>query len=122
MFTRARPKKPGDIVCKHCGKNTQPEGMCCYCGKTQTIPIVPCMTPGCGMPALWKGICKTCYGQAKGLIDARRTTWENLVTMGMVKVDDKAFIDEFNRREVDIRSGGVREEEDAQGAHEPGAR
>ena len=35
----------------------------------QTATELPCMTPNCGKKRKWKGVCPSCYGQAKKLID-----------------------------------------------------
>lgn len=45
----------------------------------------PCMTPGCDKKAVasWgKGICRSCYGVFKRMIDEGETTWDELVILG----------------------------------------
>lgn len=58
----------------------------------------PCMTPNCGKKRKWKGICPSCYGQAKRLIDEEKTTWEELEQMGLVLLDSKPFYAAFKQK------------------------
>ncbi len=50
-----------------------------------------CITPGCGKPQKYKGICPSCYGVARKLIDANKTTWDQLCELGMVETEKKPF-------------------------------
>jgi hypothetical protein len=51
----------------------------------------PCPTKGCTGEIAFKGVCRSCWGQAKTLIDAGETTWEELERMGLVTLGDKPF-------------------------------
>lgn len=59
---------------------------------------IPCMTPNCGKERKWKGVCASCYGQAKRLIDEEKTTWEELEQMGLVLLDSKPFYAAFKQK------------------------
>lgn len=50
-----------------------------------------CLTEGCHTKAQWKGLCASCYGVAKKLIEKGQTTWEELTELGLAKVDIKPF-------------------------------
>lgn len=63
---------------------------------TTEAPI--CITPNCGKPQLCKGICRSCYGVARKLIDQNRTTWEHLQLIGAIQEELKPFEVEFNKR------------------------
>ena len=58
----------------------------------------PCITPKCGKERKWKGLCPSCYGQAKRLIDDEKTSWEELEAMGLVLLDSKPFYAAFNEK------------------------
>lgn len=50
----------------------------------RSIPKNVCMTEECDSPRKWRGLCDSCYAQAKTLIDRRETTWAELSDMGLV--------------------------------------
>lgn len=53
-------------------------------------PQVPrCCVPDCNKEARWRGVCQSCYGQAKRLIDDGKTTWTELEEMGLAVPDVK---------------------------------
>lgn len=54
-----------------------------------------CVIPKCDKEARWKGLCSACYGQAKQLIDAQETTWEELGALGLAVIPDKPFVAAF---------------------------
>lgn len=54
-----------------------------------------CLTPECQSEARWKGLCSSCYGQAKQLIDENKTTWEELQEMGLAQLKNKPFKEAF---------------------------
>lgn len=56
-----------------------------------------CVTEGCGKERKWKGLCSSCYGQARHLIDSNRTTWDELEELKLIIPDDKPFILQFKR-------------------------
>lgn len=60
-----------------------------------------CMTPNCKNERKTRGICQQCYQQAYKLVETGKTTWEELVSVGLVKEklsDIPPFIREFNKR------------------------
>ena len=57
-----------------------------------------CMTQECDKKAEWKGLCRSCYGQARKLIDDEKTSWEELAQMGMCELDAKPFTQLFWRK------------------------
>ena len=57
-----------------------------------------CVTEGCGKERQWKGLCRSCYGQARRLIDENQTTWDELAIMGLIVPDDKPFKAAFLRK------------------------
>lgn len=59
---------------------------------------LPCITHNCGKKRKWKGLCSSCYGQAKRLIDDNKTTWEELEQMGLVLLDSKPFYAAFKQK------------------------
>ena len=54
-----------------------------------------CMSPECEAPARWKGLCPTCYAQARRLIEDEKTTWEELYDMRLVRLPGTKFLDAF---------------------------
>lgn len=54
-----------------------------------------CIIDKCEKEARWKGLCSACYGQAKQLIDAQETTWEELGLLGLAIIPDKPFVAAF---------------------------
>jgi len=50
-----------------------------------------CMTDSCTCPMRWKGLCSHCYGQAKTLIEANQTTWDELYNLGLA-LDERPFM------------------------------
>ncbi len=61
-----------------------------------------CFTPDCGEDAHWKCLCKSCYGQAKKLIDAEETTWEELCDLGLAMLPAQRFRQEFFKRKREM--------------------
>lgn len=61
----------------------------------ETETAIPCLIAKCDKEARWKGLCSACYGQAKQLIDAGETTWEELAALGLAVVPDKPFVVAF---------------------------
>lgn len=64
-----------------------------------------CITEGCGKERLWndkirdaKGLCPSCYGQARRLIDSGEASWDSLEAMGLVIQDDTPFMAAFKRK------------------------
>lgn len=58
-----------------------------------------CLTPECGKSrfASGKGLCMQCYSAAKKLVDAGKTTWEELAEMGLVATSSESkFLKAFN--------------------------
>lgn len=47
-----------------------------------------CLLAGCVRPQYMRGLCMTCYGKAKKKVEAKETTWEKLVKVGMCVSDD----------------------------------
>lgn len=64
-----------------------------------------CMTKDCGKVAQWKGLCRSCYGQALRLIEQEKTTWEELMTMGLCVLDQpKPFLKVFmEKKNVEVK-------------------
>lgn len=64
-----------------------------------------CMTEGCTAVryADGRGLCMNCYSKAKKMVEAKKTTWEELESMGLVelKVTDK-FTMAFNNKKKEI--------------------
>lgn len=58
----------------------------------------PCLTPECGKPREWKGLCRSCYGVARHLIDKEETSWEELVALGLALTDVKPFLKAFHAK------------------------
>lgn len=56
-----------------------------------------CLTDGCSTKSQWKGLCASCYGVAKKLIEKKETTWEELVQLRLAKVDVKPFEAAFRK-------------------------
>lgn len=60
-----------------------------------------CMTDGCAAPrySSGRGLCMNCYSKAKAMVEAKKTTWEELESMEMVapKASDK-FTTAFNSK------------------------
>lgn len=69
----------------------------------ETTEPVPCVIKVCGKDSRWKGLCSACYGQAKQLIDANETTWEELGLLGLAVIPDKPFVAAFKA----ARSKGI---------------
>lgn len=82
-----------------------PNGICLECERAMDKQIMPtmneqltttlepdiCIISNCGKPRKWKGLCSKCYGEAKQLIDAQQTTWEELNTMGLCTIPATPF-------------------------------
>ena len=57
-----------------------------------------CLTPDCGKEGVWKGLCRSCYGQALRLIESGKTNWEELQEMGLAAMSSKPFAVAFQRK------------------------
>jgi hypothetical protein len=59
-----------------------------------------CATPDCAERPKWKGLCDRCYRSAKRLVDAGKTTWEDLASLGLASIDgaEDKFTAAFNKR------------------------
>lgn len=57
-----------------------------------------CLTPECGKAARWKGLCTSCYGCAKNLIDLGETTWEELSELDLALLPKNLLKKEFYKR------------------------
>lgn len=57
-----------------------------------------CLTPECGKPARWKGLCQACYGCAKTMIDREEVTWEELEAVGLAILPKNLLRREYFRR------------------------
>ena len=75
-----------------------------------------CITPDCGKKREWKGLCRSCYGQARHLIDKGKTTWEDLAEMGLIIPDAKPFTALFHRRMAQILKQALETSGDAKKA------
>lgn len=62
-----------------------------------------CLTDGCFTKRQWKGLCASCYGVAKKLITANKTSWEELVELGLAEVELKPFEAAFNKKKQEIQ-------------------
>lgn len=63
-----------------------------------------CITEGCGKDRKWKGLCGSCYGQARALLDKHQLTWDDLERMGLIVADDKPFVAAFKRKLAEIKA------------------
>lgn len=57
-----------------------------------------CLSPECKNCCQYKGLCSSCYGSAKQLINDEKTTWEELAGMGLADVSDKPLLAAFLAR------------------------
>lgn len=60
-----------------------------------------CMTSGCKQQAVTRGLCGSCYGNARMLVSRGRTTWEELAELEMIRPSKHVkspFLSELNRR------------------------
>lgn len=65
--------------------------------------IEKCMTPDCNGKKQWKGLCRSCYGQAKYLMDKGEVeSWYELEQMGLVQVEGKPFMTAFKKKKLEI--------------------
>jgi len=60
--------------------------------------VSKCITPNCGKDARWKGLCQTCYGAAKRLIEEGKTTWPELQDLGLAIIPNELIRAEFFKR------------------------
>jgi len=60
--------------------------------------LEPCLTLNCGKKGEWKGLCRSCYGQALRLINTGKTTWEELQDLGLAAYSSKPFMVAFLRK------------------------
>lgn len=65
-----------------------------------------CLTPNCralaANQATFRGLCLQCYGQAKKMVEAGETTWEQLEEMGLAGAGSK-FKQAFNNARKDSK-------------------
>lgn len=54
-----------------------------------------CVIPNCVEAAQWKGLCRSCYGQASRFIREEKTTWEELNNLSLAFIADKPFTAAF---------------------------
>lgn len=78
-----------------------------------------CITEGCGKERKWKGLCQSCYGQAKQLMQKHNLQWDDLERMGLIIADDKPFVALFKRKLAEVQraaedKSNQREEEESQ--------
>ena len=63
-----------------------------------------CTTEGCYTVRYsdGRGLCMNCYSKAKKMVEAKKTTWEELESMGLVepKATDK-FTQSFNKKKAE---------------------
>ncbi len=60
----------------------------------ETPVDLTCITNYCTNPMQWKGLCSHCYGQAKELINAGKTSWDELYQLNLA-LDDRPFMIAF---------------------------
>lgn len=64
--------------------------------KASEDPNAPkCIINGCQNKSKWKGLCPTCYGGAKQLIEEELTTWVELQALGLA--EGPPILKEFGR-------------------------
>lgn len=64
-------------------------------------PKEPCMIEGCDRQATSRGLCSTCYKNAKDLVDTNKVSWKTLENMGMILPGKRAatpFLDSFEAK------------------------
>jgi hypothetical protein len=54
-----------------------------------TSKIETCIVTDCKRPAETRGVCKSCYAHARVLVLSGETCWQELESMGLVKVAHK---------------------------------
>lgn len=69
-------------------------------------PVNLCITPECGKERKWKGLCQSCYGVAKSLIEKNETTWQELADLGLVIEDVKPFAAAFRKKKSEASKIG----------------
>ena len=45
----------------------------------------PCMTPECARTESTRGLCVCCYSAARAAVASKKTTWDELVRMGLAR-------------------------------------
>lgn len=67
---------------------------------TQQSSKSKCLTPECRKEGLiaYKSLCLSCYSTAKKMVEAGKTTWEQLAAMGLVQVKLDPFTKAFNTK------------------------
>lgn len=86
---------------------------------TEALPVIHipdegspvCITEGCAKERKWKGLCSSCYGQARKIIDQYKVTWDDLEQMGMIIADDKPFVAAFKRKRAELAKANIEKEE-----------
>lgn len=67
-----------------------------------------CITPNCTRPeapALGRGLCMFCYKRAKTMVEEGKTTWDEIVGLGLAKpIDTDPFTKAFDKARKEINS------------------
>ena len=63
-----------------------------------TVNKDKCLQPGCPATGTNKGLCLKHYGQAKKLVDAGKTTWDQLIAVDLARGEVSEFEREFLKR------------------------
>ena len=61
-----------------------------------------CLTPECGKPAEWKGLCRSCYGCAKRVMEKENLKWDDLGRMGLCANESKPFYAAFAKKRAEL--------------------
>ena len=65
--------------------------------------FVKCLTPECLKQEKWRGICQSCYGQAKKLMEEFKLEWEDFEKLGMTLIQsNKPFRKLYLEKRNDI--------------------
>ena len=60
-----------------------------------------CLVPECGNLAKWKGLCTTCYSEAKKLVETGQESWEHLASVGLAETNKSAFARALESKKAD---------------------
>lgn len=63
-----------------------------------------CFTEGCTLKAKWNGLCPSCYGQAKKIMESDKLEWSDLEEMGMIPIKPKKPFTELYLQKKAARS------------------
>lgn len=68
---------------------------------------VKCHTEGCEKRRMWRGLCRSCYGQAKKIMEKDEVTWEDLEAMGLTlpNTDGKPFLAAYYKKQKERQNG-----------------